>query len=184
MMSMASTTYIAFLRAINVGGRTVKMEKLRAHFAELGFDNVRTFIQSGNVFFDSKATDREALTLKIERHLKESLGFEVPTMLRTVEQVEHALSLDPFEGVEVTDEVRLCIAFLSAPLPETANFPLVSPKGEMELLSATDGELFVVSHHKPGKVPNAAAFIEKTYKVKTTVRFWNTTQRLLEAAKG
>ncbi|RYG65798.1 DUF1697 domain-containing protein [bacterium] len=180
---MKKTTYIALLRAINVGGRTVKMEKLRELFSELGLEDVRTYIQTGNVFFTSEAKDRAQLTAQIEEHLKKSLGYEVPVMLRTVDELEYALSLDPFKDVEITDEVRLCIAFLSEPLPEDVQFPLVSPKEDMRLLSVTKGEVFLVAYHAPGKAANAAAFIEKAFKVKTTTRFWGTTGKILEAAK-
>ncbi|HEV2405968.1 MAG TPA: DUF1697 domain-containing protein, partial [Ktedonobacterales bacterium] len=75
--------YIALLRGVNVGGHVVKMERLRALFAELGLSNVRTYIQSGNVFFDTEQTDRVALTASIEEHLRAALGYAVPVFLRT-----------------------------------------------------------------------------------------------------
>ena len=66
--------YVAFLRAINVGGHTVKMEHLRILFEELGFENVETFIASGNVIFDSKTKSTKTLETKIEKHLRQALG--------------------------------------------------------------------------------------------------------------
>lgn len=117
---MADQTYIAFLRAVNVGGRTVKMERLRELFGELGLAGVRTYIQSGNVFFTADAgIDRPALTRRIEEHLREALGFEVPTMVRTVEEVEELLAAEPFQGIELTADNRFCVVFLSEPLPPT-----------------------------------------------------------------
>src|SRR5437763_14108679 len=71
--------YIAFLRAINVGGHTVKMAHLRHLFEALGFAKVETFIASGNVVFDSSSRSTRTLEKKIERHLKETLGYEVVT---------------------------------------------------------------------------------------------------------
>jgi uncharacterized protein (DUF1697 family) len=184
MSFMKESTYIAFLRAVNVGGRVVKMERLRELFTELGLSNVRTYIQTGNVFFTSDTKDRAKLGAEIEAHLQKSLGFEVATMLRTVSEVEHALSLEPFKDVEMTDEVRLCVAFISEPLPHEAQIPYVSPKGDFEVRSATEGEVFIVAYHAAGKAANPGAFLEKTYRVKATVRFWGTTEKILEAAKA
>lgn len=180
---MNNTTTIAFLRAINVGGRVVKMERLRQLFTELGLEDVRTYIQSGNVFFTTPDEDRALLAVRIETHLHQKLGYEVPVMLRTIEEVEAALTLDPFRDVEITDEVRLCIAFISSPLPETLVLPHASPKGEIEILATTDGEVFAVVHQQAGRPGNPGAYIEKTFKVKATVRFWGTTAKILVAAK-
>src|SRR6476620_4469524 len=74
---------IAFLRAINVGGHTVKMEVLRRLFEELGFENVETFIASGNVIFDAPDDDQGALEKQIEGQLRTSLGYEVATFVRS-----------------------------------------------------------------------------------------------------
>src|SRR5215831_13131357 len=84
--SMKQTTYVALLRGINVGGHTVTMERLRELFRELGYAGVRTYIQTGNVFFESSEQDVQILRSAIERHLRAALGYEVPTCLRTVEE--------------------------------------------------------------------------------------------------
>ena len=69
--------YVAFLRAINVGGHTVKMDHLRNLFESMGFANVETFIASGNVIFDSKTKSTAALEMEIENQLQAALGYEV-----------------------------------------------------------------------------------------------------------
>ncbi|HLE57521.1 MAG TPA: DUF1697 domain-containing protein, partial [Rhodothermia bacterium] len=66
--------FIAFLRAINVGGHTVTMADLRTHFESLGFDRVETFIASGNVIFDAPSSDTKSLAVRIENRLRENLG--------------------------------------------------------------------------------------------------------------
>ena len=76
--------YVAFLRAINVGGHVVKMDDLRRRFAQLGFTEVETFIASGNVIFSSPSRDAAALEKKIERQLEKSFGYEVKTFVRTL----------------------------------------------------------------------------------------------------
>ena len=75
--------YIAFLRAINVGGRTIKMDHLRTLFAQMGFADVATFIASGNVIFDSPETDTVVLERTIEDGLQDMLGYRVDTFIRT-----------------------------------------------------------------------------------------------------
>lgn len=172
---------------MNVGGRFVKMEKLRGLFEELGLTTVRSHIQSGNVFFEttdktSKAA-REALQRRIEKHLAEQLGYEIPVFLRTMEEVEAALAVDPFKDIKVTEDIRLVVLFLSEPLPDGASLPWESPKGDATILAATRGEAFVVVR-QDGRPGNPAAVIEKTFKIKVTGRFWGTTAKILQAAKS
>lgn len=181
---MKATKYIAFLRGINVGGHRVKMEQLREIFSELGFTNARSFIQSGNIFFETTETNRAALTGKIEQHLLAALGYEVPVFLRTIAEVEHALQLDPFKDIEATSDTRFLIVFIPQPLPDDLKLPLSSPKNDYEILQATPGEVFIVMRQINDRPGNPAAFIEKTCKVKTTSRFFGTTVKILEAAKS
>ncbi|MER8182678.1 DUF1697 domain-containing protein [Kitasatospora sp. NPDC094015] len=177
-------TCIAFLRAINVGGRTVKMERLRALFAELGLERVRSYIQSGNVFFDTEEQDLSALGRRIGRHLEAALGFPVPTMVRTVEEVEELVAAEPFAGVEVTPELRLCVVFLSEPLPGGLEFPLRSAKGDWEILGATPGAAYVVMHLRGGRLgSNPATALPPGYGGQGTSRFFHTTAKIVAAAR-
>ena len=90
--------YVAFLRAINVGGHTVKMDQLRSLFEALSFSNVQTFIASGNVIFDSKSKSTKALEKKIESHLQDALGYEVATFIRTTSELAVIADYKPFPG--------------------------------------------------------------------------------------
>ncbi len=104
--------YVALLRAINVGGHVVKMDRLRALFAEMGHTNVETFIASGNVIFD--AITRKAATLErsIEQHLHAALGYEVATFVRTPDELAAIVALEPF-GVSAGEETRrIYVSFL------------------------------------------------------------------------
>jgi uncharacterized protein (DUF1697 family) len=92
--------YVAFLRAINVGGHTVKMDRLRALFEEMGFEDVETFIASGNVIFQAKRKDAGALEKKIEAHLEKALGYAVGTFLRTPAEVAAIAAHEPFPRLE------------------------------------------------------------------------------------
>ena len=180
---MELTPYIAFLRGINIGGHRVKMKRLRELFAELNLLNVRSYIQTGNVFFETVETDRAALTMQIERHLFSVLGYEVPTFLRTFEEVETAIALDPFKKIEATPDTRFLITFIPKPLPDDFDLPRLSPKNDYEILQATGGEVFSVLKITGSSPSNPAALIEKVCKLKTTSRFFGTTVKILQAAK-
>ena len=178
--------YIAFLRAINVGKRQVKMTRLRELFVDLGYGDVRTYIQTGNVFFEAPTTDRAALERAIERHLLDALGFVVTTIVRTVAEVAAALASDPFAGIAVTPDTRLCCLFTSAPLPADLALPVIVEQRDFTLtiVASSPDAVFAVIQQVPGKVGNAIAFIEKTYKVRATARFFHTMQKLVAAAQG
>ncbi len=178
--------YIALLRGINVGGHQVKMERLRALFGELGHEHVRTFIQSGNVFFDTADTavgDRATLTAAIEAHLLAALGYAVPTYLRTVPELERTLALDPFTSEVVTPDMRLNIVFANRPITPPAELPAWSPRRDLEIRSVTELEAFVVWYLKDGRPPASDAFLGKTLGAPLTSRFLHTTVKLLAAAK-
>jgi len=176
-------TYIALLRGINVGGHTVKMERLRELFEELGLTNVRSYIQTGNIFFETEETDRALLTESIERHLHQALGYEVLTFLRTIEELEQLLELDPFEGMEVTPDMRLCVTFVADPILDDLALPLYSPKRDIQIVHATKHEAFVVWYIIGGKPPGGQ-FLDKTVGRRTTTRFFHTTAKILKAAKN
>src|SRR5687768_4657369 len=109
--------YIAFLRAINVGGHTVKMDRLRQLFEELGFANVETFIASGNVIFETRSTKMPALEKKIERHLHAALGYEVTTFIRTPAELTAVAALQPFAPGDLAapDHTAYVIFLAAAP---------------------------------------------------------------------
>lgn len=176
--------YIALLRGVNVGGHMVKMERLRALFAELGLDGVRTYIQSGNVFFEAADGDRAELTRAIERHLRAALGFEVPAYLRTVPELERTLARSPFTDADIAPDTRLNIVFAASPIPATLTLPAWSTKRDMEIRQVTEREAFVVWYLKDGRPPASGDFLEKTLGSQLTSRFAHTTVKILEAAKA
>ena len=99
--------YVAFLRAVNVGGRVVKMDQLREIFAELGLSGVETFIASGNVLFESRGKPA-ALEARIERALAVGLGYPVPTFVRTFPELQGVV-----EGLPVYEAIDLAqVCFL------------------------------------------------------------------------
>ena len=104
--------YIAFLRAINVGGHVVTMDRLKVLFQDLGFSDVATFIASGNVIFGSSIADAPALEEKIESHLLTSLGYKVATFIRTADEVAALARYRPFAEADTKKTPTLVIGFL------------------------------------------------------------------------
>ena len=106
--------FIAFLRAINVGGgRTVKMQSLRQVFESLGFSKVATFIASGNVVFETTTKDAKTLERKIERALKEALGYEVRTFVRGETELVKIANYQPFPQSKFDETWHSNIIFLA-----------------------------------------------------------------------
>jgi uncharacterized protein (DUF1697 family) len=125
--------YVAFLRAINVGGHTVKMDHLRELFASLGFANVETFIASGNVIFDSTARNTATLEKKIEAFLLKSLSYEVKTFLRTPGELSAVAEYKPFPDSELKAEGNvLYIGFLPRSPTAEAEEKLVASKTDVD----------------------------------------------------
>lgn len=176
------TEYLVFLRAVNVGKRTVRMERLRGVLEELGLADVGTYINSGNAYF--RATGRRTtLARRIEEALAAELGFDVPVALRTVDEVAAVVAADPFAGVEMTEHTRCCVAFAVAPLPADVLLPVASPTGEVEIIAVRGADAFVVLHQRPDRAANAGPFLEKALGVPSTSRFFHTTEKIVAAAR-
>ncbi len=172
--------YIALLRGINVGGHVVKMADLRQHFTELGLLNVRSYIQSGNVFFESPEKDIPTLTTRIETSLHQKLGYAVPTFLRTPAALKAVLESAPFSSMTIRENMRACLLFLAHDI-SLSTFPIASPKGDIEVVAATKREAFVIWHILNGKPPTSQSFLDKTVGTPSTTRFFHTAQKILTA---
>ena len=174
-------TYIAFLRAINVGGqKLIKMEVLRRIFESLGLKNVRTYIQSGNIVFASTSTNSTALTRKIEQKLKEVTGHEVTVILRKFSEIEVLVKQNPFRRIKPGSDGVLFVVFLSAMPTTKPKLPLVSKPENLEVLTIKDGAAFVVSRRKKNGLfgyPNN--FVEKQLGVSGTTRNWSTVNKIV-----
>jgi uncharacterized protein (DUF1697 family) len=175
--------YIALLRGVNVGGHTVRMEVLRGLFRELGLADVRSYIQSGNVFFACPPGGRARLAAHIEGHLARSLGYEVPVLLRTVPELARVVARDPFRDVVVTPDMRLCVVFAAEPLAQL-DLPVASAKGDVEIIDMTTHEAFLIWHLVEGRPPDSESFLGRTLHTRLTTRFFHTTAKILKAAQA
>jgi uncharacterized protein (DUF1697 family) len=135
--------YIAFLRAINVGGRVVKMERLRELFESLGLSGVETFIASGNVIFETKAADAAALEARIERLLATELGYDVATFLRTTDELAAIAAHVPFaEAHPLPEGHALSVAFLKAAPDDARHAALLAHRSPTDELTVREREVW------------------------------------------
>ena len=136
------TRYVAFLRGINVGGHTVKMDALKKSFEALGFENVSTFIASGNVIFESGARKTETLEQKIETALEKELGYEVATFLRTDKQVVEIAQHDPFPKHKANDGDTQYVTFLRDAPDAATKKRVLALSNEQDVLHLHGAELY------------------------------------------
>ena len=174
---------IAILRGINVGGkRKILMADLKAMFLDMGFTDVTTYIQSGNVFFKDDEIKQEEIEEKIESAIKGKFGYDVPVIVRTSSEIAQALESNPFYGPD-EDIKALHLTFLkSSPSKEHL-------KSIEDLDFAPDR--FVVKNKNvflfcPGKYHQTKLsnqFFEKKLKVGATTRNWKTVLKLMALSK-
>ncbi len=172
--------HIAFLRALNVGGRIVKMEVLRQIFESLEFTNVETFIASGNVIFESPTAKTATLEKLIETTLLKSLGYEVKTMIRSPKELKAVANYQPFplEEMEATGH-SLYVAFL-ADEPDVENREkLIAYRSEIDDFHIHGRELYWLCRVKSSESKFTNVRLEKTLKMAATTRNLTTVRRLV-----
>lgn len=174
--------YAAFLRGINVGGKVlIKMADLKSAFEDMGFEQVRTILASGNIVFESRRKTSEAIGKEIATGLKCAFGREIGAAVRHVEHLGALATSQPFAGIKVTPSVRLYVTFLSdARMASTLSLPYASAAKDFRILRATATEVFsVLDVAKGSGTPDAMGIIEKEFGKKVTTRNWNTVLKVL-----
>ena len=171
--------YVAFLRAINVGGHTVKMDHLRGLFESLGFTEVATVIASGNVIFTSTSKSAPTLEKKIERHLQESLGYEVITFVRSTAELKAIARYLPFDASEIDAAGNaLYIGFLKSGPSDDAKKKLASLATEDDKFHFSRSEMYWLRRKKFSDSKLSGPLLEKTLGMRTTLRNSTTVKRI------
>jgi uncharacterized protein (DUF1697 family) len=171
--------YIALLRAINVGGHNpVKMDFLRHLFESLGFSNVETFIASGNVVFESTSKNAQALERVIEKSLREALGYEVATFIRTDAELAAVASYKPFSQSELDGAAALNIAFLADGLDDKSVQKLMALRTEIDDFHIHEREIYWLCRKRQSGSKISNAVLEKALGQKTTLRGANTVKKM------
>ena len=170
--------YIAFLRAINVGGHVVTMAELKKIFESMGFKSVETFIASGNVIVESKRMDTDRLEKKIEAGLKKSLGYEVATFLRTEAEIAAVAVHKPFDAAAMESAYALNVAFTDCKLAQSHAKALAAFQSEIDDFSVQGREIYWLCSVRQSDSKFVSSRMEKALGVRVTWRNLNTVRRL------
>jgi len=170
-------THIAFLRGINVGGhKKIPMAQLRASLSKAGLEHVQTYIQSGNVVFQSLEKDKTALQLKIYNVIAASFGFKVPVLVMTQEELKHIFDSCPFsEKHKLTSYFMLLFETPEPHLVEDVS-AITYPN---EVFKITDACIYFYSTLGYGRAKCNNAFFEKKLKITATARNYKTMANLV-----
>jgi uncharacterized protein (DUF1697 family) len=174
-------THVAFLRAVNVGGRgLVKMTDLQKAFAAAGAKNVRTVIASGNVVFDAPAA-LGPIRERIQQKVRTLLGAEPVIVFRTLPYLERLIDAAPFGALASDRTVKLCVLFLAGKPKRQSAFPIMIPKEAIEVPGMFEQDALVVSRRKPnGMYGFPGLWTDKEIGVASTARNWNTVVRIVQ----
>jgi uncharacterized protein (DUF1697 family) len=179
------TVAISLLRGINVGGhKLVKMDSLRAMYESLGFRDVQTYVQSGNVVFRTTARDLAGLATRIELKIEQTHGFRPSVIIRSTSELREAIARNPFAGRKDIDFSKLLLTFLAVdPAPE-AREKILAIKADPEELRIEGREVYAYLPNGFGRAKLSHTIIERTLKTPGTGRNWNTVTKLLEMAES
>ena len=172
--------YVALLRGINVGGNNmIKMEKLRETVAGLGFENVKTYINSGNIIFDTAKTDDKKLAVKIHDAIQRDFGFDISVMVRPIAEIDELIASNPFEG-QFESHKDLHVFFLNEPLSGEQTALLLAQESDAERFYITDRHILCLLRISILDSSVGKGFIDKKLKVATTARNWRTVNKIAE----
>jgi uncharacterized protein (DUF1697 family) len=174
------TTYVALLRGINVGGHTaVNMAMLKESFAGLGFKNIKTYINSGNVIFRSEFTDQVKLEAQIEKTIEDNFNLPVKVLVRSFSQFEKLINSIPKSWNDSKD-VRYNVIFLSSKIDSLGLLKELHPKQEIEELHYHPGVLFWSAKTTDLTKTSMLKINKMAIYKEMTVRNINTTHKIFE----
>lgn len=172
-------TYISLLRGINVSGqKKIPMKELAAMFEGAGFARVRTYIQSGNVLFDSPKKSTAALSQTIHDAIEKSFGFDVDVLVLTPNEIETALAENPF------DAEKMYLTFLFETPNDVPHDAIDSARAPSEEISIGERVVYFHCPEGYGKSKLSNNFFEAKLKVRATTRNLKTTKTLSSMARA
>lgn len=172
--------YIALLRGINVGGNMmIKMETLRATFSSLGFKNVKSYINSGNLAFDSAKTDDGKLAKRIHDAVKKDFGKEISVMVRSIAEIEEISANNPYDG-QFDNDKNLHVFFLESELSPENKRLLLDQNSDSESISVKGRTIYYLLRIRIVDSVLSKGFIDRKLKVPATARNWRTVKKLAE----
>ncbi len=172
--------YIAFLRGINVGRKNrIKMADLKLFFQSIGFKNVKTYLQSGNVIFDGDFTDTEKIAADMERGLDETFGLSIKVILRSLKELEAIINVNPLLKDPEIQHDKLHVTFLKD--HRNGSIHVKMGKNDKFEFNGTEIYLYLPEGYSRTKLTNN--LWEKKLNVIATTRNWKTVNKLLKLSK-
>lgn len=174
--------YLSLLRGINVSGKkNVKMDDLRSLYESLGLKNVVTYVQSGNVIFESPSVKKAELKAQIEKRIEGKYHFSVPVEIRTQGELENILHNNPYDHIDIAKEgTTFLVTFLSSiPSAKLVN-AIQTFVHAPEKLVVNGHEVYLHCPNGYGKSKLSNNFLEKKLGIEATTRNWKTVNKLYE----
>jgi uncharacterized protein (DUF1697 family) len=177
-------TFISILRGINVSGHNIiKMDQLKKLMMSLGFENVQTYIQSGNIIYQTKNNDISKLNELIKKGIQKEFGHDVPIFTLSLAELEKVIQNNPFSIKENIDTAFFHVSFLTK-VPDKEKVALLalvdSKNDEFEIVEQA---LYLYCPNGYGSTKLTNTFVESKLKVNATTRNWKTCNELLNIAK-
>lgn len=175
------TTHLVLLRGINVSGHNMmKMEVLKTTLEKIGFQNVQTYIQSGNVFVDSEEENPSKVGFQIKQEIFKAFGYEVPVIVINKKDLENCLSNNPFLKEAAVDTKKLYVAFVSIALKKESINDLKMSQVKPDEAIIDENKIYIKYAVGAGKTRFDQKYIEKKLNLTATIRNWNTVTQLLK----
>jgi uncharacterized protein (DUF1697 family) len=179
-------TYISMIRGINVGGKKVKMDRLKELYKSLEFKDIKTYIQSGNVIFKSPESDPLKLSSIIEKKISEVFNFDVKVLIRTKDEMKNVIKGNPFEQEDVN---HIYVTFLSDMLSEKLidDLNLVIARSIINISDKyyiSKKEIYLLLPNGYGRTKLNNNFFEKKLDKSATTRNWRSVNKIVEIASN
>ncbi|WP_296147881.1 DUF1697 domain-containing protein [uncultured Flavobacterium sp.] len=175
------TTHLALLRGINVSGHNIiKMEALKTTLEAIGFQNVQTYIQSGNVFVDTDEENPSKVGFVIKQEIFKVFGHEVPIVVVNKDDLAVCFKINPYLKEKDVDTKKLYVAFVSTTLKSDNINDLKISQFKPDEASIDGNKIYIKYAVGAGKTRFDQKYIEKKLNVTATIRNWNTVTQLLK----
>ncbi|HEX6126356.1 MAG TPA: DUF1697 domain-containing protein [Pyrinomonadaceae bacterium] len=172
--------YVSLLRGINVGGNTmVKMSELKSTFEKLGFKDVVSYINSGNLAFDAMKTSDDKLTRTIEEAIEKDFGLKIQVMVREQAAIHEVLANNPFEG-RFESHKEMHVLFMKDEMVKEKRDELMQKNSDTEQFAVSGREIYALLKQGVAESLLGKGYIEKKLNVPITARNWRTVRKLVE----
>lgn len=186
IFSSYMSTYISFLRGVNMTGHnSIKMAELSLLYNRLGFEENKTYIQSGNVVFksDLKISGKE-IAVKIEKAIFEKYAYTVPAMIRSIDEIKNLFSTNPFLEIQTFDPSKMAVVFLHENVTEIQQDKMNNINYPPDMFQIAGREIFIYCPNGFGRTKLYTNFFENKMGVTGTARNWKTISTVLSLAES